>query len=42
MTDLWFDTDKCLIGGAWVAPTSEQTLALENPSDGKEIARIAR
>ncbi|MGE4610928.1 MAG: aldehyde dehydrogenase family protein [Paracoccaceae bacterium] len=40
--DLWFDASKCFIGGEWVAPTGAETLALENPSDGTEIARIAR
>ncbi|NKB28779.1 MAG: aldehyde dehydrogenase family protein [Rhodobacteraceae bacterium] len=42
MKDLWFDTDKCLIGGRWAAPASRDTLALENPSDGGEVGRIAR
>lgn len=41
-SDLWFDASKCFIGGAWVAPVGGETLALENPSDGSEIARIAR
>ena len=40
--DLWFDASKCFIGGEWVAPIDGETLALENPSDGSEIARIAR
>jgi len=40
--DLWFDASKCFIGGEWVAPVSGETLPLENPSDGSEIARIAR
>lgn len=40
--DLWFDTTKCFIGGAWVKPVSGETLGLKNPSDGAEIARIAR
>ncbi len=40
--DLWFDASKCFIGGKWVAPVGGETLALENPSDGSEIARIAR
>jgi len=40
--DLWFDASKCFIGGEWVAPVGGETLALENPSDGSEIARIAR
>jgi len=40
--DLWFDASKCFIGGEWVAPVGDETLPLENPSDGSEIARIAR
>ena len=40
--DLWFDASKCFIGGEWVAPVGGETLGLENPSDGAEIARIAR
>ena len=40
--DLWFDASKCFIGGEWVAPVGGETLPLENPSDGLEIARIAR
>ncbi len=40
--DLWFDASKCFIGGEWVAPIGGETLPLENPSDGTEIARIAR
>lgn len=45
MTDalnLWFDPEKCLIDGAWVAPASGQTLPLSNPSTGQEIGAIAR
>lgn len=40
--DLWFDASKCFIGGEWVDPVTKETLPLENPSDGTEIARIAR
>ncbi len=40
--DLWFDPSKCFIAGKWVAPAGGETLSLENPSDGSEIARIAR
>lgn len=40
--DLWFDASKCFIGGEWVDPVAKETLPLENPSDGTEIARIAR
>ncbi|TMM50589.1 aldehyde dehydrogenase family protein [Sulfitobacter sabulilitoris] len=39
---LWFDTDRCLIGGTWVEPASGDTLPLTNPSDGSELVRIAR
>ncbi len=38
----WFETDKCFIGGRWVAPLSGETLPLENPSDGTQIGLIAR
>src|SRR5450631_1446124 len=37
-----FATDRVLIGGEWRAAAGGQTLALENPSDGSELARIAR
>ncbi|MEC7964532.1 MAG: aldehyde dehydrogenase family protein [Pseudomonadota bacterium] len=40
--NLWFDPEKCLIDGAWVAPASGQTLPLSNPSTGAEIGAIAR
>lgn len=40
--DLWFDASKCFIGGKWIAPVGGETLALENPSNGTVIARIAR
>lgn len=40
--DLWFDASKCFIGGEWIAPVGGETLALENPSNGTVIARIAR
>ncbi|MGJ8624259.1 MAG: aldehyde dehydrogenase family protein [Yoonia sp.] len=36
------DPDKCLIGGAWIAPTGGQTLPLTNPSDGSRLCQIAR
>jgi aldehyde dehydrogenase (NAD+) len=41
MTGAWFPTDRCFVGGAWVAPEAG-SLVLENPSDGTELARIAR
>jgi aldehyde dehydrogenase (NAD+) len=34
--------ERLLIGGAWCAAAGGETLALENPSDGSELARIAR
>jgi aldehyde dehydrogenase (NAD+) len=37
-----FAADRVLIGGEWRAAAGGQTLALENPSDGSELARIAR
>lgn len=37
---LWFEPTEILIGGEWC--TTPETLAVENPSDGAEIARIAR
>jgi len=39
---LWFDSTKCFINGAWVAPVDGKSLPLVNPSDGSEICRIAR
>lgn len=42
MISPWFPTDKCFIDGAWVAPQSNDTLPLENPSDGAVIGAIAR
>ncbi|WP_299707438.1 aldehyde dehydrogenase family protein [uncultured Tateyamaria sp.] len=41
MTDaLWFDPSLMLIGGTWRA--ASDTLPLINPSDGSDLARIAR
>ena len=37
-----FDSTRVLIGGEWRAPANGQTLALHDPSDGSELARIAR
>src|SRR5277367_6465432 len=37
-----FRSDQVFIGGAWQAPACGETLALENPSDGSELACIAR
>ena len=42
LSDLWFDPSKCFLDNQWVAPLGGETLALENPSNGQEIARIAR
>jgi len=39
---LWFDPQKCFIGGHWVPAVSGETLPLENPSDGSTICEIAR
>jgi aldehyde dehydrogenase (NAD+) len=38
----WFPTEKCFIGGRWVAPSSGEMLPLEDPSRGIEIGTIAR
>jgi aldehyde dehydrogenase (NAD+) len=37
-----FDGHKVYIGGTWRASASVETLPLINPSDGSELARIAR
>ena len=44
MTDLplWYPTDRCFIGGEWVAPAGGGFLPAEDPSTGGEIGRIAR
>lgn len=43
MTDaIWFDPSLCLIGGEWQPAGSGETLTLVNPSDGSDLARIAR
>lgn len=39
---LWFDPEKCLIGGHWIAPSNGGTLPLIDPSTGAEIGAIAR
>ena len=39
---LWFDPSLCLIGGTLRPAASGQTLSLTNPSDGSDLARIAR
>jgi aldehyde dehydrogenase (NAD+) len=40
LDSLWFDTSHSLIGADWIPP--QQTLTLINPSDGSELAQIAR
>jgi aldehyde dehydrogenase (NAD+) len=42
MTKIGFDSTGVFINGLWRAGASGQTLALLNPSDGSELARIAR
>ena len=42
MPDIPFDASLILIDGRWRAGASGQTLALENPSDGSLLTRIAR
>ncbi|MDA0962272.1 MAG: aldehyde dehydrogenase family protein [Proteobacteria bacterium] len=42
MTTPWFDPSLCLIGGHWVPAQGGETLPLIDPSDGSELARIAR
>ncbi len=37
-----FDTGQLCIGGTWRAAADGRTLALDNPSDGRALARIAR
>ena len=37
-----FDTEQIFVGGAWCAAAGGETLALDNPSDGSALARIAR
>ena len=41
-TQLGFDPAQMLIGGAWRGAANAQVLMLENPSDGSELAPIAR
>jgi aldehyde dehydrogenase (NAD+) len=41
-TTVPFDAALLLVGGCWQAAASGQTLPLLNPSDGTELARIAR
>lgn len=39
---LGFDPARCFINGQWILPQGGQSLALENPSTGETIGRIAR
>ena len=39
---LGFDPTNIFINGAWLAPEGGETLALENPSTGETVGRIAR
>src|SRR5215468_7766479 len=42
MPDISFNTSQVFIAGEWRTPDGGETLSLENPSDGTELARIAR
>ena len=42
LTDLPFDPSLVLIGGGWRAAQGGATLALIDPSDASDLARIAR
>lgn len=42
LDDLWFEPTKCFIANEWVAPASDETLALHDPSTGSVICKIAR
>jgi aldehyde dehydrogenase (NAD+) len=42
MTDIPFESDRIFIAGEWRPAGGGETLALENPSDGTELTRIAR
>ena len=42
MSDMPFDTSQNYIAGEWRSAASNETLSLENPSDGTELTRIAR
>src|SRR5215218_7353378 len=37
-----FPTDRLLVGGEWRTAAAGATIALDDPSDGSELARIAR
>lgn len=40
--DIWFATDKCFFDNQWTASASDEALSLANPSNGKELCKIAR
>ncbi len=42
MKPLGISSDRCMIGGSWVAPQSGKVLDLINPSDGTVLCEIAR
>ena len=42
MSEMPFDTTQNFIAGEWRSAASNETLSLENPSDGTELTRIAR
>ena len=42
MSEIPFDTTQNFIAGEWRSAASNETLSLENPSDGTELTRIAR
>lgn len=42
MSRIDFDTCAILVGGRWTAGADGRTLALVDPSDGSELAHIAR
>ncbi len=42
LPDLPFNPSHCLINGSWRAPLAGETLTLIDPSDGTELAQIAR
>jgi aldehyde dehydrogenase (NAD+) len=39
---VWFATDKLFVGGQWLAPHSQASLPIENPSTGQTIGQLAR
>ncbi|MEJ5081245.1 aldehyde dehydrogenase family protein [Ochrobactrum sp. MYb379] len=39
---MWIDSTKVFINGEWVTPAGGETIAVENPSTGEVIGKIAR